>query len=102
MASAVFAERGYAGTSVDMLVAASGVHRGSLYSAFGSKRGLFVACLRQAIEAWGADDEIVLVALFDLAPYDEEVRELVRSIPGLDHATIGARLMGRAHIDLEE
>ncbi|WP_408649259.1 helix-turn-helix domain-containing protein [Streptomyces herbicida] len=34
----MFAERGYEGTSVDDLVRALGVHRGSLYKVFGSKR----------------------------------------------------------------
>ena len=40
-ASAVFARRGFAATSVDDLVRATGVGRASLYGAFGSKDGLF-------------------------------------------------------------
>ena len=44
-----FLATGYEGTSVDDLVTATGLHRGSLYGAFGSKRGLFVAALRQAL-----------------------------------------------------
>ena len=44
----VFRRTGYEGSSIDDLVAATGLHRGSLYSAFGSKRGLFVS---------GADSE---------------------------------------------
>jgi len=87
-----FLATGYEGTSVDDLVTATGLHRGSLYGAFGSKRGLFVAALRQALgdaslqrpgpAAGGCalDDEsldLVLVALLELAPRDAEVRSLV-------------------------
>ncbi|MBK8758185.1 MAG: TetR/AcrR family transcriptional regulator [Actinomycetales bacterium] len=92
-----FLATGYEGTSVDDLVTATGLHRGSLYGAFGSKRGLFVAALRQALgdatqhctgphctgpAAGGRalDDEtldLVLVALLELAPRDAEVRSLV-------------------------
>lgn len=101
-ARAVFAERGYEGTSVDMLVSATGVHRGSLYSVFGSKRGLFLECLKQAIETHGADDEIVLVALFDLAPRDAEARQLLAALPELNETAVGARLMRRANINPKE
>jgi len=40
-----FWARGYGATSVDDLVTATGLHRGSLYAAFGDKRGLFLAAL---------------------------------------------------------
>ncbi|MGW4380219.1 TetR/AcrR family transcriptional regulator [Kitasatospora sp. NPDC004531] len=49
-AAVLFAERGYDGTSVDDLVQRLGVHRGSLYKVFGSKRGLYLAALRQHLE----------------------------------------------------
>ncbi|MCP2267065.1 TetR/AcrR family transcriptional regulator [Promicromonospora thailandica] len=41
-AGRVFAESGYAGTSVDDLVAATGLGRQSLYNAFGGKKELFM------------------------------------------------------------
>ncbi|MEO7447764.1 MAG: helix-turn-helix domain-containing protein, partial [Humibacillus sp.] len=47
-AAAAFRERGYEATSVDDLVRVTGLHRGSLYSAFGSKRGIFVRALTRA------------------------------------------------------
>lgn len=50
-ASAVFARRGFAATSVDDLVRATGVGRASLYGAFGSKDGLFQRCLSGALAA---------------------------------------------------
>ena len=52
-ASAVFARRGFAATSVDDLVRATGVGRASLYGAFGSKDGLFQRCLSGALAALG-------------------------------------------------
>ncbi|AOT57540.1 HTH-type transcriptional repressor ComR [Streptomyces rubrolavendulae] len=45
-AAALFATHGYEGTSVDDLVAATGIHRGSLYKVFGSKRNLHLTALR--------------------------------------------------------
>lgn len=49
-AGALFGRLGYAGCSVDDLVQALGVHRGSLYKAFGSKRGLFVEALHHHLD----------------------------------------------------
>lgn len=42
-AARLFLERGYEATAIDELVVACGLHRGSLYKAFGSKRGIFLA-----------------------------------------------------------
>jgi TetR/AcrR family transcriptional repressor of nem operon len=44
-AMSVFWQSGYQATSVQDLVDATGVNRGSLYSTFGDKRGLFLAVL---------------------------------------------------------
>nr|MBA2478770.1 helix-turn-helix transcriptional regulator [Sporichthyaceae bacterium] len=49
-AAAVFIRGGYEGTSVDDLVTGLQLHRGSLYKAFGSKRGLFLAVLGHRVE----------------------------------------------------
>lgn len=46
----VFWRKGYQGTSVQDLVEATGLHRGSLYGAFGDKHGLFLAALGAYIE----------------------------------------------------
>lgn len=96
---------GYEGTSIDDLVQATGLHRGSLYKAFGSKRGLFLATLRQ-LGTNGADTiDLLLVALLELAPRDAEVRNVAASALAhflkQDAATaLGARLLERAHIDV--
>ena len=44
-AMGVFWQKGYANTSIDDLVSATGVNRYGLYGEFESKRGLFLACL---------------------------------------------------------
>ena len=77
----VFLEHGYEGTSIDALVKATGLLRGSLYGAFGSKRGMFVAALRDATDSELRDSgvlNLVLVALMELSDHDLEVRGLVR------------------------
>ncbi len=107
-AATAFLDTGYEGTSVDDLVRRTGIHRGSLYQAFGSKRGLFVTVLRQvtALHQLGTpvaaeDLDLLLVATLELGPRDTEVRELVgealRHLP--DPARVlGSRLLTRAHL----
>lgn len=117
-ASAVIVRRGFAGTSVDDLVRATGVNRASLYGVFGSKDGLFRRCLAAALEVLdGADGEraddaaparlpdrataldLVLVALMELAPGDTvlaaELTERLRRA-GVTAVDLGARALERA------
>jgi TetR/AcrR family transcriptional repressor of nem operon len=49
-AAELFARHSYDGTSVDDLVNHLGVHRGSLYKTFGSKRGLYLRALRRHVD----------------------------------------------------
>jgi TetR/AcrR family transcriptional repressor of nem operon len=44
-AMTLFWQRGYASTSIDDLVQAMGINRGSIYASFGNKRALFLAVL---------------------------------------------------------
>jgi TetR/AcrR family transcriptional repressor of nem operon len=50
----LFWERGYERTGIADVVAATGVLRGSLYAAFGDKRGLFLAVLERYRDGWMA------------------------------------------------
>lgn len=101
-AAAVFRQRGYASTSVDHLVEATGVHRGSLYGVFGSKHGLFLRALETAdtTQLSAADRlDMILVGLLELAPTDPQVRDRVEHLISTHDITtdqLGSRLLARA------
>jgi TetR/AcrR family transcriptional regulator, transcriptional repressor for nem operon len=107
-ATTAFLVAGYEGTSVGELVSATGLHRGSLYQAFGSKRGLFLTCLRGAVKTRPTDEvttDLVLVSLLELAPRDHEVRHLLDdhlNRHGTTPHDLGARLLARARIHSQE
>lgn len=86
---------------MDRLVQVTGVHRGSLYAAFGSKRGLFLACLRAAVAPTvPGGSGLLLVALGELASRDEEVRTVcakaIDAWGGQAANELGRRLLARA------
>jgi AcrR family transcriptional regulator len=79
----LFAAQGYNGTSIDDLVKATGLLRGSLYKAFGSKRNLFERLFSQLVgnfEPTTENLDLLTVALKDLAPTDKQIREHCRQI----------------------
>ncbi|MBP8218894.1 MAG: helix-turn-helix transcriptional regulator, partial [Aeromonas sp.] len=45
-----FRAKGYAKTTMQELVAATGLHPGSIYGAFGNKRGLLLAAVDHYVE----------------------------------------------------
>ena len=108
-ATAVFAERGFAGASMDDLVRATGVNRASLYGVFGSKDGLFQRCLSEALaalsheatsgssaDAAGAgrkELDLILVALMEIAPGDPAVRDDLNAT--LNRAAVTAEALGQ-------
>lgn len=49
-----FRAKGYAKTTMQELVAATGLHPGSLYAAFGNKRGLLLAAVDHYVAEKGA------------------------------------------------
>ena len=107
-AADAFIRGGYEGTSIDDLVQALKLHRGSLYKAFGSKNGLFMSVLRHyvrwrlpdainhcsrpggagvAVLSDGGDLDLLLVAALERGPVDAQVAGLVRSaLDDLEHA----------------
>lgn len=93
-----FVVGGYRGTSVDDLLTATGLARASLYQAFGSKRGLFLAALTRA-PGGPVDLDLLMVALMDLAGDDAEIRSvagrLVDSLGSDVAGQLGARLLSR-------
>ena len=106
----MFRTTGYEGTSIDDLVQATGLHRGSLYKAFGSKRGLFVLALKQsAMLATPTDDstDLLLVAFMELAPRDPEIQSIAFNIlsgtrPKHTPQSLGERLLERARETLTD
>lgn len=104
-AARTFVAGGYEGTSVDDLVSALDLHRGSLYKAFGSKRGVFVAALRQYVEVeltaavtpialvgTGRLD-LLLVAALERGHRDPEIADLVQQgLANVESALSGARV----------
>lgn len=58
----VFWQRGYADASLDLLGAATGLGRGSLYGAFGGKSALFRRCLDRYSATYGAQYDQALAA----------------------------------------
>ncbi|WP_402720933.1 helix-turn-helix domain-containing protein [Janthinobacterium rivuli] len=104
-AAAVFGSLGYNAASIDDLVKATGLLRGSLYKAFGSKRHLFERVLTQALQpGWPAREEAVdllIIALKELAPSDAAITALCRAAV-LDTGTDTSRLLGErllSHLD---
>jgi TetR/AcrR family transcriptional regulator, transcriptional repressor for nem operon len=73
-ALASFRATGYEGTSIQALVEATGVGRGSLYAAFGSKEGLYL----QALDRYRENYADPLIALLGTeAPALELIREIL-------------------------
>ncbi|MGI8881062.1 MAG: helix-turn-helix domain-containing protein [Jatrophihabitans sp.] len=102
-AAGLFSRNGYEGTSIDDIVTAAGLHRGSLYATFGSKRGLFRDAMRRAVDQRSDHAvDLVLVALLELAPRDREIRgDCRRAYAALfagEPARLSARLLARAGI----
>ena len=55
LAEALFAERGYAGASMDELASRAGVTKPVVYELFGSKDGVFEACVERSLERLAED-----------------------------------------------
>lgn len=108
-----FWAKGYEATSVADLCACTGLHKGSLYQAFGDKHTLFMSALKHYADSSFRDvaavafrfesplenlraavrricDEasnekgcMMINAIVELAPHDPEVRELLRSFANM-------------------
>ncbi len=72
-----FRTRGYAGTSLDDLVDATGLQRPSLYAAFGDKRAIYLAALDRTIERAGQGFDRLIAANL---PLRESLEQLFRTI----------------------
>ena len=100
-----FSTHGYHDTSIRNLEQCMGIHRTSMYGAFGSKRGLFVSALRYYIERYDAmlrkivdqsatpaaalrnmfagaanDCGFIVRAAVELAAHDDEIGRIVAKV----------------------
>lgn len=100
-AADAFGRLGYAACSIDDLVEATGLQRGSLYKVFGSKRGLFEQVLRKALVAdWHSKPaalDLMITALREMAGIDVTIaamcRDVLASYPGDAALLLGVRLL---------
>ena len=72
----VFWQRGYAGTSAQDLVEGTGLGRGSLYGAFGSKHGLYERALKRYHEHTAGN----VALLAEPGPVKDLIRRLLLSV----------------------
>ncbi|MEJ6400327.1 TetR/AcrR family transcriptional regulator [Nicoliella lavandulae] len=77
----LFIRSGYNGTSLDDIVKRTGLLRGSLYSTFGSKQGMFIAALKLSLA--GRDDQLkwglLMVAMLEVTPRSKKVFKIVQA-----------------------
>jgi AcrR family transcriptional regulator len=102
-ATDLFAARGFDGTSVDQIAAASGVNKALINYHFGGKAGLYSNILRDVFGGVSADLQAVRESK---APADERLRAVIRQIgrgiaahPGLPQMVLREVLSGGEHLD---
>lgn len=96
-AARIFGRLGYTACSIDDLVEATGLQRGSLYKVFGSKRGLFEKVLEKSLVGeWSRDPaslDLMITALRELVSFDLPIAELCRRALAA-HPQTAAELLG--------
>lgn len=81
--ASLFAKQGFNGTSLDDLVTTTGLQRGSIYKAFGSKLNLFHLALQQTAADFSgsqSDLDLLTVALKELSTEDEITSKICRQV----------------------
>lgn len=77
----LFIEKGYNATSLDDLVSVTGILRGSLYSAFGSKQKMFIQSLVHSLENDPLSDESIgmaIISMLELSDKSKQVKEIIQ------------------------
>jgi AcrR family transcriptional regulator len=94
-----FAKAGYNASSIDDLLEVTGLQRGSLYKAFGSKLNLFTLCFEKyAVEQnWNNSEiglDLMIVALREVVDQDRVIqRKAKKALANISKST-AATLMG--------
>lgn len=101
-AGELFSKQGFNATSLDDLVETTGLKRGSIYKAFGSKLKLFHLALEQSAEGFSdskCDLDLLTVALKELATEDKKTARICRQITENSNANLpillGQNLIGK-------
>lgn len=96
-----FINYGYSGTSLDIIVKQTGILRGSLYAAFGSKKGMFIAVLNMLVKEPKATPKglsVALISLMELTSKSNQIKKLtleyLEKVPSQSLATtLGAQIL---------
>jgi AcrR family transcriptional regulator len=94
-----FATVGYNATSIDDLVAVTGLQRGSLYKAFSSKLNLFTLCFDKyaVAENWTSSElgiDLTIVALREVVDQDKIIERKAKKALANVSKSKAATLMG--------
>lgn len=94
-----FAINGYNATTIDELVLVTGLQRGSLYKAFGSKLNLFTICITKyvASQNWAESPlgiDLMIVCLREVVHQDRIVERHCKKAIAEISAAKAAKLMG--------
>jgi TetR/AcrR family transcriptional repressor of nem operon len=92
VAAVAFADRGYAGTSVNDVLKASGVTKGGFYFHFPSKEALALATLRHKQEQWAG---VVMAAVLRRPRAIEQLEAMVEALCDLHEQDRSCRAIGR-------
>lgn len=93
----LFIKKGYNSSSLDDLVEVTGILRGSLYSAFGSKQKMFILALLNSLKNNQLSNEsigMVVVAMMELSRKNDEVKNIVNDWYEKNDNQIIMRLIG--------
>jgi AcrR family transcriptional regulator len=91
-----FRAKGYAKTTMQELVSATGLHPGSLYAAFGNKRGLLLAAVDHYVQEKSASRRHLLAAPEPLVALQHCLHQVI------DDASSGHCLLTRTLLELAE
>ena len=91
-AAEAFADRGYAATSLNDLVGASGLTKGAFYFHFDSKEALALEVFRSRHEAWGGK---VLATMSEHERAIDRLMGIMRTVGGMIEADPSSRCVGR-------
>jgi TetR/AcrR family transcriptional repressor of nem operon len=97
VAAEAFADRGYAGTSLNDVLKASGVTKGGFYFHFPSKEALALAALRQKQEQWAA---AVMAAMMRHPRAVEQLDAMVEALCDLHEHDPACRVISRLCTEL--